>query len=394
MARKKKQAEDNSFKDFIEALDEINKTKGIDKEEIIVAVEQALVAAYKKDTRTNVDLVVNINRVSGAIDAFYSKQIVEEVEDEDREISLHEALVLDKSAVLGASMVTHIDPKGFGRIATQNAKQLIIQKLKESERNIISNTFMKKKDEMVTGVIQRGEYKEMRKMVHGEPIKEQNRIIHIDLGKAEGIMNSQNQVRSEHYHPGMRLKVYVSDVILTPKGPQIILSRTHPGLIRRLFEEEVAEISDGIVEIKSISREAGSRSKMAVYTADDQIDPVGTCIGPKGFRIQNVLNEIGDEKIDIIKYSEDPVEYIKNALAPADVLRVDILQTEEEDGKNSAAVVVDDSQLSLAIGKDGQNVRLAARLTGWKIDIKSKSSVQEEIKDDIEVIDDIIETEE
>ena len=207
-------------------------------------------------------------------------------------------------------------------------------------------------------------------------------------------MNSQNQVRSEHYHPGMRLKVYVSDVILTPKGPQIILSRTHPGLIRRLFEEEVAEISDGIVEIKSISREAGSRSKMAVYTADDQIDPVGTCIGPKGFRIQNVLNEIGDEKIDIIKYSEDPVEYIKNALAPADVLRVDILQTEEEDGKNSAAVVVDDSQLFLAIGKDGQNVRLAARLTGWKIDIKSKSSVQEEIKDDIEVIDDIIETEE
>ncbi len=370
----------------------IKKSKGIDKEEIIVAVEQALVAAYKKDTRTNVDLVVNINRVSGAIDAFYSKEIVEEVEDEDKEISLHEALVLDKNAILGGNVVTHIDPKGFGRIATQNAKQLIIQKLKESERNIISDTFMKKKDEMVTGVIQREEYKDIKKMIHGEPVIEQNRIIHIDLGKAEGIMNSQNQVKAEHYHPGMRLKVYVSDVIITPRGPQIILSRTHPGLVRRLFEEEVAEIADGIVEIKSISREAGSRSKLAVYTSDEQIDPVGTCIGPKGFRIQNVLNEIGDEKIDVIKWSEDPVEYIKNALAPAEVLKVDILQTEEADGKNVAMVVVDDTQLSLAIGKDGQNVRLAARLTGWKIDIKSKSQfdmsndADEQLNQDAEIV--------
>ncbi|WP_290771015.1 transcription termination factor NusA [Anaerofustis sp.] len=392
MARKKKTVVDNSLKDFIEALDEINKSKGIDKEEIIVAVEQALVAAYKKDTRTNVDLVVNINRVSGAIDAFYSKEIVEEVEDEDKEISLHEALVLDKNAILGGNVVTHIDPKGFGRIATQNAKQLIIQKLKESERNIISDTFMKKKDEMVTGVIQREEYKDIKKMIHGEPVIEQNRIIHIDLGKAEGIMNSQNQVKAEHYHPGMRLKVYVSDVIITPRGPQIILSRTHPGLVRRLFEEEVAEIADGIVEIKSISREAGSRSKLAVYTSDEQIDPVGTCIGPKGFRIQNVLNEIGDEKIDVIKWSEDPVEYIKNALAPAEVLKVDILQTEEADGKNVAMVVVDDTQLSLAIGKDGQNVRLAARLTGWKIDIKSKSQfdmsndADEQLNQDAEIV--------
>lgn len=390
MARKKKQEADHSLKDFIEALDEINKSKGIDKEEIIVAVEQALVAAYKKDTRSNVDLVVNINRTTGAIDAFYSKAIVEEVEDEDKEISLHEALVLDKSAVLGGSVVTHIDPKGFGRIATQNAKQLIIQKLKESERNIISNTFMKKKDEMVSGVIQREEYREVKKMIHGEPVIEQNRIIHIDLGKAEGIMNSQNQVKSEHYHPGMRLKVYVADVIITTRGPQIILSRTHPGLVKRLFEEEVAEIADGIVEIKSISREAGSRSKLAVYSEDEQIDPVGTCIGPKGIRIQNVLNEIGEEKIDIIKWSEDPVEYIKNALAPAEVLRVDILQTEENDGKNSAMVVVDDSQLSLAIGKDGQNVRLAARLTGWKIDIKSKSKFESENADDeINILDSV-----
>lgn len=390
MARKKKQEADHSLKDFIEALDEINKSKGIDKEEIIVAVEQALVAAYKKDTRSNVDLVVNINRTTGAIDAFYSKEIVEEVEDEDKEISLHEALVLDKSAVLGGSVITHIDPKGFGRIATQNAKQLIIQKLKESERNIISNTFMKKKDEMVSGVIQREEYKEVKKMIHGEPVIEQNRIIHIDLGKAEGIMNSQNQVKSEHYHPGMRLKVYVADVIITTRGPQIILSRTHPGLVKRLFEEEVAEISDGVVEIKSISREAGSRSKLAVYSEDEQIDPVGTCIGPKGIRIQNVLNEIGEEKIDIIKWSEDPVEYIKNALAPAEVLKVDILQTEENDGKNSAMVVVDDSQLSLAIGKDGQNVRLAARLTGWKIDIKSKSKFESENADsEINILDSV-----
>ena len=203
-------------------------------------------------------------------------------------------------------------------------------------------------------------------------------------------MNSQNQVKSEHYHPGMRLKVYVADVIITTRGPQIILSRTHPGLVKRLFEEEVAEIADGIVEIKSISREAGSRSKLAVYSEDEQIDPVGTCIGPKGIRIQNVLNEIGEEKIDIIKWSEDPVEYIKNALAPAEVLRVDILQTEENDGKNSAMVVVDDSQLSLAIGKDGQNVRLAARLTGWKIDIKSKSKFESESADDeINILDSV-----
>lgn len=376
MARKKTKA-DNSLRDFISALDEINKTKGIDKEEIITAIEAAMSVAYKKDTKSNVEVTVNINRETGKITAFSSRQIVEEVEDPDTQISIKEALTLSQDAQIGGELITKIDPKGFGRIATQNAKQLIIQKLKESERNIISDSFSKQKDEMISGYIQREEYREVKKMVNGEPVIEQQRIIHVDLGKAEGILNYINQVKGEHYHPGMRLKVYVADVIVTPKGPQIILSRTHPGLIKRLFEEEVVEIAEGLVEIKSISREAGSRSKIAVYTSDEQIDPVGTCIGPKGFRIQNVLKEIGEEKIDIIKWNEDPKEYIKNALAPANVLNVEILEETEE--KRVARVVVDDSQLSLAIGKDGQNVRLAARLTGWKIDIKSKSKFEEEM---------------
>lgn len=376
--RKSKKVEDTSLKDFIEALNEISKTKGINKDEIIEAVESAIVLAYKKDSKTDEEVIVNINPETGALKIYSTKEIVEEVEDADTQISLDEVREYDSTAEIGDTVQFDIEPKDFGRIATQNAKQLIIQKLKESERNIVSETFMKKKDEMITGHIQREEYRDTRKMVDGEPVFEQQKIIHIDLGKAEGIMNSVNQVKGEHYHPGMRLKVYVADVIITPRGPQIILSRTHPGLIKRLFEEEVVEIDEGVVEIKSVAREAGSRTKIAVSSNEKQIDPVGTCIGPKGFRIQNILRELGNEKIDIIKWSKDPKEYIKNALAPANVLKVIVNETEDEDGRNAATVVVEDSQLSLAIGKDGQNVRLAARLTGWKIDIKSQSDYEKD----------------
>lgn len=382
MARGRKKQESQTI-NFLAAADAISKDKGIDREEICVLVEQALASAYKKSSKNNYDLTVNIDRVTGEIKASYSKTIVEEVTNPATEISLKEALALDKDAQIGGEIVTKVDTRDFSRIATQNAKQQIIQKLKEAERKIISETYMSKKDEMVMGVIHRDEYRDFKRKVGGQTVIEQNRVLYVNVGKAEGILNSQNQVPNEHYYTGMRLKVYVVDVNPTPRGPQIILSRTHKNLIKRLFEEEVTEVADGTVEIKSVSREAGSRSKMAVYTEDEHIDPVGTCIGPKGLRIQNVLNEIGSEKIDIIKWDEDPVRYIKNALAPADVISVTILETEEE-GRNSALAVVDDSQLSLAIGKDGQNVRLAARLTGWKIDIKSKSSM-DQLKEELEV---------
>ena len=382
MARGRKKQESQTI-NFLAAADAISKDKGIDREEICVLVEQALASAYKKSSKNNYDLTVNIDRVTGEIKASYSKTIVEEVTNPATEISLKEALALDKDAQIGGEIVTKVDTRDFSRIATQNAKQQIIQKLKEAERKIISETYMSKKDEMVMGVIHRDEYRDFKRKVGGQTVIEQNRVLYVNVGKAEGILNSQNQVPNEHYYTGMRLKVYVVDVNPTPRGPQIILSRTHKNLIKRLFEEEVTEVADGTVEIKSVSREAGSRSKMAVYTEDEHIDPVGTCIGPKGLRIQNVLNEIGSEKIDIIKWDEDPVRYIKNALAPADVISVKILETEEE-GRNSALAVVDDSQLSLAIGKDGQNVRLAARLTGWKIDIKSKSSM-DQLKEELEV---------
>ncbi len=375
MARKKKEKIDTSLVDFIEALEEINKTKGIDKEIIIEAVEAAMVMAYKKNSKTNEDVEVNIDRNTGQMRVFTIKEVVSEVTDEDKQISLEEARKTYEEIEEGDRIETDIEPKTFGRIATQNAKQLIIQKLKDAERTMISEEFLQKKDEMLTGFIQREEYKEVRTGING--VSERQVIIHVDLGRAEGIINHANQVKSESYYPGMRLKVYVSDVIVTPRGPQIILSRTHSGLVKRLFEEEVIEISEGIVEIKSIAREAGSRTKMAVFSLDPQVDPVGTCIGPKGFRIQNVLREIGDEKVDVIKWSKDPEEFIKNALSPASVLKIDIL---EEDGKQYARAIVEDSQLSLAIGKDGQNVRLAARVTGWKIDIKSKSEYDRMIK--------------
>lgn len=383
MARRRKKQESPSI-NFLAAAEAISKEKGIDREEICEVVEQALASAYKKSSKNNYDLTVSIDRTTGNINAYYARTIVEEVKNPSTEISLKEAKVLEPDAAVGGEIRTKVETKDFSRIATQNAKQQIIQKMKEAERKIISEKYMNKKDEMVTGIIHRDEYRDVKRKVGGQTVIEQNRVLYVNIGKAEGILTSQNQIAGEHYYTGMRLKVYVVDVNPTPRGPQIILSRTHKNLIKRLFEEEVSEVAEGVVEIKSVSREAGSRSKMAVWTDDEHVDPVGTCIGPKGMRIQNILNEIGNEKIDIIKWDEDPVKYIKNALAPADVISVKILET-EENGRNSALAVVDDSQLSLAIGKDGQNVRLAARLTGWKIDIKSKSKMEELEREELEL---------
>ena len=363
MKGKKKNSAENSLKDFIDALDEIQRIKGIDKEELICAVEAALISAYKKDYKGGQNVKVEIDRETGVMTVFTLKTVVEEVENPLEEISLADAQVLNSEYELEDIVEIEIDPKDFGRVAAQNAKQLILQRIKEAERNMIFDTYFEKKDELVTGTVQRVEKSD----------------VYVNLGKTEGIMNYLNQIPSEHYYPGMRIKVYITDVIKTNKGPQIFLSRSHPGLIKRLFEFEIPEIYDGSIEIMSISREAGNRTKIAVLSKEEGIDAVGACVGHKGTRIQNILTEIGDERIDVVEYSEDPEVYIKNALNPA---TAKIVKTNEEE--RSALVVVDDSQLSLAIGKDGQNVRLAAKLSGWKIDIKNEEQYAELMDEPVE----------
>ncbi|HAE62818.1 MAG TPA: transcription termination/antitermination protein NusA [Eubacteriaceae bacterium] len=339
-------------KDFILALDSVEKEKGIDKEELIDAIEAAITSAYKKNYGSSHNIKININRETGEINVHALKEVVEEVTDPNIEITLYDAKAIYSGYEHGDVAEIEIKPKNFGRIAAQNAKQLVVQRIKEAERNIIFNQFSEREDEIINGVIQR---------------KEKNNV-YVDLGKTEGILMPNEQVQGEDYSQNKRIKVYVLEVKKTTKGPQILISRTHPGLVKRLFENEVPEIYDGTVTIKSISREAGSRTKIAVFALDSNIDPVGSCVGPKGTRVQNIVDELNGEKIDIIKWSDDPREYIASSLSPAKVLRVEINELEK-----SALVVVDDYQLSLAIGKEGQNARLAAKLTGWKIDIKSKS---------------------
>ncbi|MBF7095800.1 transcription termination factor NusA [Alkalibacter mobilis] len=360
-------------KDFMLALDSVEKEKGINKEELIDAIELAITSAYKKNYGSNHEIKINIDRETGEINVHALKKVVENVEDPTVQISLEEAKTINQSYELEDVAEIEIKPKNFGRIAAQNAKQQVVQKIKEAERNIIFNQFIEREDEIINGVIQR---------------KEKNNIF-IDLGKTEGIMLPTEQVQGETYDQNKRIKVYVLEVKKTTKGPQILVSRTHPGLVKRLFESEVPEIYDGTVLIKSISREAGSRTKIAVFAMDSNIDPVGSCVGPKGIRVQNIVDELNGEKIDIIKWSDDPKEYIASSLSPAKVLRVDINELEK-----SALVVVDDYQLSLAIGKEGQNARLAAKLTGWKIDIKSKSQseamenidkLEEDLLEDLEL---------
>jgi len=292
---------------------------------------------------------------TGTMHVYARKEVVEEVKDDRFEISLEEARKIDPNYELGDIVEVEVTPRNFGRIAAQTAKQVVTQRVREAERGIIYNEFVDREDDIMTGIVQRKDA----------------RFVYVNLGRAEGLLPASEQMPNEQYVHNERLKVYITKVEKTTKGPQIFVSRTHPNLLKRLFELEVPEIFDGLVEIKSVAREAGDRSKISVHSDNPDIDPVGSCVGPKGIRVQAVVNELKGEKIDIVKWSKDPVEFIANALSPAKVL--DVILNEEE---KSSTVIVPDYQLSLAIGKRGQNARLAAKLTGWKIDIKSESDAR------------------
>ncbi|PKM59266.1 MAG: transcription termination/antitermination protein NusA [Firmicutes bacterium HGW-Firmicutes-4] len=337
--------------EFIRALDVIQEEKSIDKEELIQAIEAAITTAYKKNYGNAHNVEINIDRENGDIQVFALKEIVEIPENDHSQISLEKAREVDSNYAVGDFFRKEVRPRDFGRIAAQNAKQLIIQRIKEAERNIIYDDYLKRQDEVLTGIIKRIE----------------KGVVYVEVGKLEAVMLPSEQTTGESYAVNQRLKVYLLMVKKTTKGPQVNVSRTHPGLVKRLFESEVPEIFDGIVDIVSISREAGSRTKVAVKANDSSIDPVGACVGQKGVRVQNIINELQGEKIDVIKWSDSIEEYLSNALSPAKV--VEIIANKDE---KTAVAIVDDYQLSLAIGKEGQNVRLAAKLTGWKIDIKSK----------------------
>lgn len=342
--------------DFIDALREIVKEKGISEDLLFNTIEDALVAAYKKNYAnhggSSQNVKVTMNRENGEIHVYAQKVVSEDVEDTIEQISLEEAKAIDSSYQLGDIVNIEVTPGQFGRVAAQAAKQVVIQRIKEEERRIIFSDFAEKEDDLINGFVIR---------------KDKNNVL-IDLGKTEAILGPNEQMPGEKYIFNDRLKFYIVEVKNTNKGAQIVISRTHPGLVKRLFELEVPEIYTGVVEIKSIAREAGSRTKIAVHSNDENVDAMGACVGPKGVRVQAIVKELKNEKIDIIKWSKLPDIYIANALSPAKVLDVKL----DEDNK-FAQIVVDDSQLSLAIGKEGQNVRLAAKLTGWKIDIKSKS---------------------
>ena len=307
------------------------------------AVEEALVTAYKKNFGSNQNVRVDLNRTSGELHVYAQKHVVETAEDSANEITLEDARKIDPRYELDDIVEIEVTPKNFGRIAAQNAKQVVVQRIREAERGMVFEKYYNRENDIVTGVIQRME----------------NRNVYIDLGKAEAVLTVGEQIPGEIYEYHDRMKTYILEVRKTSKGPQIMVSRTHPGLLKRLFELEVPEIHDGLVEIKSVAREPGMRSKIAVYTKDENIDPVGACVGQKGMRVQAIVNELRGEKIDIVKYSDDPAQYVANALSPAKVVSTEILESEK-----ICRVVVPDYQLSLAIGKEGQNARLAAKLTG------------------------------
>jgi N utilization substance protein A len=338
--------------EFIEALAQIEKEKGVSKDTLFDAIEAALISAYKKNYGSAQNVNVYINKEDGEVKVFSRKIVVEKAENDLLEISLEEAKELNSNYELDDIVEKEVTPKNFGRIAAQTAKQVVVQRIREAERGIIYEEFANRESEIVTGTIQR--------------ISKGNMFI--NLGKTEAILTPSEQIQGEVYKHNDRIKTYIIEVKKTTKGPQILVSRTHPGLVKRLFELEVPEIHDGIVEIKSIAREGGSRSKIAVHSNDPNVDAVGACVGPKGVRVQTIVDELKGEKIDIIKWSDNPEELIASSLSPSKALKV-VLQEDQK----SALVVVPDYQLSLAIGKEGQNARLAAKLTGWKIDIKSES---------------------
>ena len=347
-------------KELILALEELEKEKGIKKEELLDSIRTALITAYKRnfDALENVD--VKMDQQTGATHVYSIKEVMETANDPALEITLEEARKINKELKIGDTVEIEIVPRDFGRIAAQTAKQVIIQKLRETERNMIFNEYNDRKGEIVTGLVQKAD----------------KHIVVLDLGRLEGIMLPKDQIPTETYKVNDKIKGYVVDVERGEKGvPQAIVSRTHPDFVRKLLEFEIPEIYEGLIEIKSVSRDPGLRSKIAVYSSNENIDPVGSCVGQKGIRIQNVINELHGEKIDVIEWNADPSIFIASALLPAQIMAVDIKEEEK-----FAQVIVADDQLSLAIGKAGQNARLAAKLTGWKIDIKSETQFRETLK--------------
>ena len=342
---------------MLNALDALEAEKGIAKEIVIEALEAALISAYKRHYGQSQNVEVVFDQKKGNIHVYAVKEVTEEVMDSQLEVSLKDAILLNPAYEIGDKIRFEVTPKDFGRIAAQTAKQVILQRVREAERNIIYNEFSAYENDIMQGIVER----------------QDNRYIYVNLGKIEAVLSKQDQMANEFYQPHDRIKVYVSKVENTSKGPQVFVSRSHPDLLRRLFEQEVPEVYDGTVEIVSIAREAGDRSKVAVRSFDSNIDPVGTCVGPKGQRVQALVNELKGENMDIVEWNEDPAIYIANALNPAEVTDV-IFDTSNP---KACTVVVPDYQLSLAIGKRGQNARLAAKLTSFKIDIKSESDMKD-----------------
>lgn len=342
--------------ELFDALTLMEKEKGISKDVIIEAIEAALISAYKRNFNQAQNVRVDLNLETGTMRVFARKDVVNDVFDPRLEISVQEARRLDPNYQENDVVEIEVTPKDFGRIAAQTAKQVVTQRVREAERGVIYSEYIEREEDIMTGIVQRLDAK----------------FIYVSLGKIEALLPVNEQMPNEHYKPHDRIKVFLTKVEKTTKGPQIFVSRSHPGLLKRLFELEVPEIYDGTVEIKSVAREAGDRSKISVHSDNLEVDPVGACVGPKGQRVQAIVNELKGEKIDIVKWSKDPVEFVANALSPSKVLEV---QVNEED--KATTVIVPDYQLSLAIGKRGQNARLAAKLTGWKIDIKSESEAEQ-----------------
>lgn len=356
-------------KQLIKALEDLEKEKGIKKEYLLESIETALVTAYKRNFDSSENVKVVMDKQTGSTNVYSVKEIVEKVENPVTQIDLKSAKKINKTLKVGDQVDIEIVPKNFGRIAAQTAKQVIIQKLREAERNIVYGEFNERKGEILSGIVQKAD----------------TGTIVVDLGKLEGIMPKKEQIPTESYNVNDKIKGYVIDVIRGNKGnPQVIISRACGDFVKKLFQLEIPEIYEGLIEVKSVSRDPGSRCKVAVSSADENIDPVGSCVGQKGVRIQNIINELNGEKIDVIEWNEDPAIFIASALLPAQVMAVDVKEEEKQ-----ARVIVKDDQLSLAIGKSGQNARLAAKLTGWKIDIKSETQFREMLSEMEEEDDDI-----
>lgn len=354
-----KQSSKASAQELLEALDELQIEKGITKDYMVESLKMALEAAYKKNYETGEEVNVDIDENTGKISVYAIKKVVADVENQDTEITLDAAKLINKRAKLGSEIKIEVTPKNFGRIAASAGKQIIIQRLREAEHDLVYTQYSDKQGEIVIGVVQRTDKMGMI----------------VDLGRVEALVPTKELVPTERFETHQRIKAYVQRVEDNSKfGPQVVLSRRDPGFVKKLFELEVPEIAEGLVEVKAVAREAGQRSKVAVWSEDENIDPVGSCIGKKGMRINTISEELNGEKIDVIPYSEDVPSFIVNALAPAGIMAIDI-----NDDEHIATIVVPDDQLSLAIGARGQNVRLAAILTGWKIDIKTKTDIENRI---------------